>query len=74
MFVSKVSYDDVCHQSSVIERVKVTKLPDGTFQLGPQDVREIRRLLREALRSETGVVLSEGTKSLMSYFGIFREI
>ena len=56
----QVSYDDVCYQSSVIERVKITELPDGTFQLGTKYVRQVRRLLREALKTEAGLVLSEG--------------
>ena len=58
----QVSFDDVCYQSSVIERVKITELPDGTFKLGPKYVKQVRRLLREALKTEAGLVLSEGTE------------
>ena len=55
-----MSYDDVCYQGSVIDRVNVTELEDGLCVLMPKYLRRVKKLLKEALRLEGADDLSSG--------------
>jgi len=59
----QISYDDICYQAAVIDRVKLEEVEDGLFVLLPKYFKRVRRLLKEALRMEKADDLSPESSS-----------
>ena len=64
----QISYDDVCYQDSVIDRVKVDEVEEGLYALMPKYLKRVKKLLKEALRMERAEDLSPGLKKHISCF------
>ena len=56
----QISYDDICYQAAVIDRVKLEEIEGGLFVLLPKYFKRVKKLLKEALRMEKADDLSHG--------------
>ena len=64
----QLSFDDVCYQSSVIDRVQVDEIEGGLYVLMPKYLKRVKKLLKEALRIENVDYLPPGLQKFISCF------